>query len=152
MALLSLRVQYATSNPSIPTRAQFRRWINMVLKKQAAAIDASITLRIVDDAEGQLLNQQYRHKNYATNILTFDYEREPLMADLVFCAPIVAKEAREQHKPLLAHYAHLTIHGMLHALGYDHQTAKDAASMENMEIELLAHFRYPNPYTFSPPP
>ncbi len=105
-------------------------------------------MRIVGEDEGRALNLQYRRKDYATNVLTFDYAREPLVsADLVLCAPVVEHEAREQGKTLEAHYAHLLVHGTLHAQGYDHETnERDALEMEALEILLLAALGFPNPY------
>ena len=107
-----------------------------------------MTVRIVDAEEGQALNSSYRKKNYATNVLTFDYAQTPMvMADLVLCGPVVAREAREQGKTLEAHYAHLLVHGALHAQGYDHETGeRDALEMEALEILLLGALGYANPY------
>jgi probable rRNA maturation factor len=107
-----------------------------------------LAVRIVGEAEGRALNRQYRGKDYATNVLTFDYAREPVVnADLVLCAPVVEREARDQGKPLEAHYAHLLVHGTLHAQGYDHETGEvDALEMEALEILLLGALGYPNPY------
>ena len=111
------------------------RWI-----RHALDADAEITVRIVDADEGQQLNREFRGKDYATNVLTFDYAQAPLvMADLVLCAPVVAREAKEQRKTLAAHYAHLLVHGTLHAQGWDHETGEaDAEAMEAREIEILA--------------
>jgi probable rRNA maturation factor len=124
------------------TRSRVARWIG-------AALDASaeITVRIVDDAEGRALNRDYRHKDYATNVLTFDYQRSPVVvADLVLCAPVIEREAHEQNKTIEAHYAHLLVHGALHAQGFDHERAADATKMEAREVELLAALGYRNPY------
>ena len=109
---------------------------------------AEIGVRIVDADEGRALNLQYRDKDYATNVLTFDYAREPVvMADLVLCAPVVEREAREQRKTLSAHYAHLLVHGTLHAQGYDHETSeRDALEMEALEILILGSLGFANPY------
>ena len=105
-------------------------------------------MRIVGEAEGRTLNLQYRGRNYATNVLTFDYAAQPrVMADLVLCGPVIEREAREQGKTLQAHYAHLLVHGTLHAQGYDHETGEsDALEMETLEILLLAGLGFDNPY------
>ncbi len=125
------------------TPARARRWVGLALRCQG-----EIAVRIVGEAEGRALNRQYRHKDYATNVLTFDYARAPVvLADLVLCAPVVAREAREQGKSLESHYAHLLVHGTLHAQGYDHETSEsDAREMEALEILLLGTLGYPSPY------
>ncbi|BDT69199.1 endoribonuclease YbeY [Comamonadaceae bacterium OS-1] len=124
-------------------RHSVNRWIRHALQR-----DGEITVRIVDTAEGQALNRGYRHKDYATNVLTFDYTQEPTVtADLVLCAPVVAREAAENGKTLQAHYAHLLVHGTLHAQGYDHETSEaDAVAMEALETEILAGLGIANPY------
>ena len=123
-------------------RHKVARWLC-----HALAHDAEITVRIVDADEGRALNRDYRRKDYATNVLTFDYQQAPMvLADLVLCAPVVAKEAREQGKTLEAHYAHLLVHGALHAQGWDHERAADARAMEAREIALLAALGFANPY------
>lgn len=124
-------------------RHKVARWI-----RHALETDAEITVRIVDEEEGRALNRDYRHKDYATNVLTFDYAQTPLvMADLVLCAPVVAREAQDQGKPLLAHYAHLLVHGTLHAQGWDHETGEaDAQAMEAREATVLAGLGFANPY------
>ncbi|WP_306607291.1 rRNA maturation RNase YbeY [Azonexus sp.] len=110
-----------------------------------------VTIRLVDTEEGQTLNHEYRGKDYATNVLSFPYETEPVvMGDLVICPSIVAKEASEQKKPLDAHYAHLTVHGMLHLQGWDHENDDDAQAMENEEKDILAALGYPDPYQDNP--
>jgi probable rRNA maturation factor len=123
-------------------RHKVARWL-----RHALASEAQITVRIVDAPEGQALNRDYRKKNYATNVLTFDYTLEPLVtADLVLCAPVVAKEAKDQGKTLEAHYAHLIVHGALHAQGWDHELDEDAQVMELREAEILARLGFENPY------
>jgi len=118
------------------------KWIRHALQD-----DAEITVRIVDATEGQALNRDYRQKDYATNVLTFDYTQEPIVsADLVLCAPVVAKEAKEQNKTLEEHYAHLLVHGTLHAQGWDHDEDEDAQVMELRESEILARLGFANPY------
>ena len=116
--------------------------------RHALATDAEITVRIVNLEEGQALNRSYRKKDYATNVLTFDYAQSPVvMADLVLCAPVIAQEAKAQGKTLAAHYAHLLVHGTLHAQGWDHETSlKDAHAMEAHEITVLLGLGFDNPY------
>ena len=138
-----LMVQYATGSSTIPTRPQFRRWVKTALMQEA-----EIVLRLVDEAEGRELNRQFRSKDYATNVLTFVYDdMQPLTGDIVLCAPVVSQEAQQQHKDLLAHYAHLTVHGVLHLQGYDHIEDADAAEMEQLETRILAALGYADPYS-----
>ena len=139
---LSLSVQYASAMPHLPTRPQFRRWMKIALQR-----DVNITLRVVDEPEGRELNKKYRGKNYATNVLTFVYnDAELLEGDVVICAPVVQQEAMDQHKGLLAHYAHLTLHAALHLQGHEHDKDADAAGMEAWETTLMLKLRYPDPY------
>ncbi len=141
---LALAVQYATQDQRVPSRGQLRRWIYAVLER-----DATITLRIVSAKEGRALNRDYRDKDYATNVLTFVYDATPNGAvggDIVLCAPVIAKEAREQRKELQHHYAHLVTHGTLHLQGYDHDADNDARVMEQREVALLARMKIANPY------
>lgn len=145
---LSLSLQFgkfpdaALHRAALP-RHSVARWIRHALQS-----DAEITVRIVGAEEGQALNRDYRAKDYATNVLTFDYTQAPYVtADLVLCAPVVAKEAQDNQKTLQAHYAHLLVHGTLHAQGYDHETGEqDAEEMEALEIEILAGLGFDNPY------
>jgi probable rRNA maturation factor len=138
---LSLATQYAIGPESIPTRHQFRRWVLAALRQ-----NAEIALRIVDTDEGRELNHTYRGKDYATNVLTFPLHDDPLMGDIILCAPVVAREATEQNKTLEAHYAHLTVHGVLHLQGYDHETDEDAGLMEALEVQIVTKLGYPDPY------
>ena len=150
MALLTLNLSLQFGE--IPNAARHRTalprhkvvsWI-----RHSLAHDAEITVRIVGAEEGQRLNREFRKKDYATNVLTFDYMHSPVvMADLVLCAPVVAQEAREQGKTLQAHYAHLLVHGTLHAQGWDHETSEaDAEAMETHEIEIMRKLGFKNPY------
>jgi len=140
---LSLSLQQADGrHRQVLARHKVARWIR-------AAIDApaEITVRIVDEPEGRALNREFRAKAHATNVLTFDYAQVPIVvADLVLCAPVVAREAREQGITLEAHYAHLLVHGTLHAQGWDHQRAADARAMEARESELLMALGFTDPY------
>ena len=123
-------------------RHKVARWL-----RHALASEAQITVRIVDAPEGEELNREYRKKDYATNVLTFGYALEPVVtADLVLCAPVVAQEAKDQGKTLQTHYAHLIIHGALHAQGWDHALDEDAQVMELREAEILARLGFENPY------
>jgi len=147
---LTLSLQFARLAPAdaaahrtaLP-RHRVKRWI-----RHALAQPAEITVRIVGADEGRALNRDYRHKDYATNVLTFDYAQSPVVvADLVLCAPVVAREAAEQGKTLQAHYAHLLVHGTLHAQGWDHETGAEAAeAMEAREVAILAALGVANPY------
>jgi probable rRNA maturation factor len=144
---LDLSLQFGAAVPEthkkLLGKARVTRWVRMALLHPA-----EITVRIVGTAEGRTLNREYRQKDYATNVLTFDYTREPVVsADLVLCAPVVAKEAKEQNKTLEEHYAHLLVHGTLHAQGYEHETNEvDALEMEALEVLLMEGMGYGNPY------
>ena len=148
LSALTLSLQFARFDGVAEHRAalarhKVSRWI-----RHALALDAEITVRIVGLEEGQQLNRDYRHKDYATNVLTFDYTQEPVVtADLVLCAPVVAREAAEQNKTLAEHYAHLLVHGTLHAQGWDHETSEaDAQEMEAYESDILAGLGFADPY------
>ena len=145
---LTLSLQFGDLKDAARHRAALPRHTVTRCIRHALDADAEITVRIVDAEEGQALNRDYRQKDYATNVLTFDYATEPVvMADLVLCAPVVAQEAKEQKKTLAAHYAHLLVHGALHAQGWDHETSEaDAEEMEAREIEILAGLGLKNPY------
>lgn len=136
-------IEEVAQHRAVLKRHRVMRWI-----RHALSDDAEITVRIVGTEEGQQLNHSYRQKDYATNVLTFDYQQQPVvLADLVLCAPVVAREAQEQGKSLEAHYAHLLVHGTLHAQGWDHETSEeDAQEMEAYEIAILHEMGYANPY------
>jgi probable rRNA maturation factor len=138
---LSLAVQFAVKPPNSPTRVQLRKWTLAALEQ-----DVEITLRLVDAEEGRELNRTYRHKDYATNVLTFPMNDEPLRGDIVLCAPVVEREATEQSKSVEAHYAHLVVHGVLHLQGYDHETDEEARMMEALESQIVMKFGYADPY------
>ena len=155
---LAFSVQYATEAPELP-RWRLRRWVKQALEQTAAEeaelletpryTRAELTLRLVDAEEGRALNQGYRQRDYATNVLTFEYGIDPegtVSGDIVLCVPVLHREAAEQGKPLLAHAAHLTVHGVLHALAYDHLDEDDAREMEALETRILASLRIPDPY------
>ncbi|MED5620346.1 rRNA maturation RNase YbeY [Ideonella sp. BN130291] len=140
---LTLSLQFADpSHRAVLPRHKVARWIRAALEAPA-----EITVRIVGQDEGRELNRGFRNKDYATNVLTFDYQHEPVVvADLVLCAPVVAQEAAEQGISLHAHYAHLLVHGALHAQGYDHEEEADAQVMEARESELLLALGFADPY------
>jgi probable rRNA maturation factor len=142
MPSLDLAVQYASTLTNLPSIIQFRKWA-----KAAIRINTEVTIRMVDEAEGRTLNKTYRDKDYATNVLTFPLSEEPqLMGDIIICAPVVAAEAIAQNKPLEAHYAHLTVHGILHLHGYDHEIEAQAELMESLETAIVTKLGYANPY------
>jgi probable rRNA maturation factor len=148
---LSLSIENRSADAAIPSAKQLRRWASSAL--QAAVKQAEISLLIVGEQEGRTLNRDYRGKDYATNVLSFALnegeqalEGLPLFGDIVFAAPVVAREAAEQGITLEAHYAHLTVHGMLHLQGYDHEQESDAVIMETLETAILARLGYSDPY------
>jgi probable rRNA maturation factor len=140
---LELSLQFAdASHRALLPRHRVARWLRAALERPAR-----LAVRIVGEDEGRALNRDFRGKDYATNVLTFDYEREPLVvADLVLCAPVLAREARGARKPLQAHYAHLLVHGALHAQGWDHERAADARAMQARETEILRGLGFADPY------
>jgi len=146
---LSLSVQYADAHlRDLVTRPQIRRWVQAAL-----FAPAELTIRFVDAEEGRELNREYRAKDYATNVLTFAYnegedvaEDEPTRADLILCSEVLEREAKDQKKTLEAHTAHLVVHGVLHAQGYDHEDDEEAAEMEGLEIKILEGLGFANPY------
>jgi probable rRNA maturation factor len=135
---------------ALPEGKMWRRWCQAALQRQHQ--HAQVSLLVVDEAEGRQLNHDYRGKDYATNVLSFALNEGdtvagmPLFGDLVFCAPVVAREAAEQGKTLEAHYAHLTVHGMLHLQGFDHEQDDEAEVMEALETVILAKLGYADPY------
>ena len=152
---LQVAVSYALPRAGLPSAVSFRKWVAAALKGRIR--EADLAIRLVDAKEGRALNRHYRGKDYATNVLSFPVELDetiklpkgvtmPLLGDLVICAPVVAREAREQDKALLAHYAHLTVHGTLHLLGWDHEDDKEAEAMERLEREILAELGIDDPY------
>lgn len=146
----SLVVQKVSRAAGVPSRQHLQRWLNLVLTEQKYK-KAEVVIRIVDEAESAELNQRYRHKPGPTNVLAFPFEAPNevtvnLLGDLVICAQVVAREASEQNKLLLSHWAHMVIHGVLHLLGYDHLTEHEAQIMESLEIKLLSQLGYSNPY------
>ncbi|WP_144636680.1 rRNA maturation RNase YbeY [Bordetella genomosp. 13] len=150
---LSLAVQYGVAEPRLP-RWRLRRWAQYALAGAAddGMVDfqaAELSLRLVGQAEGRRLNREFRGRDYATNVLTFEYGIGPdgaARGDIIVCVPVLAREAREQRKSLLHHAAHLTIHGVLHALGYDHIRARDAKRMEALETAVLGRMGIDDPY------
>ena len=145
---LSLSLQFGTfdgvaAHRAVLPRHKVTRWI-----RHALSTDAEITVRIVGAEEGRQLNREYRKKDYATNVLTFDYTQEPVVtADLVLCAPVIEREAKEQNKSLEEHYAHMLVHGTLHAQGWDHETSEaDAEEMEAYETDILQELGFEDPY------
>ena len=142
MHQVKLSVQIASELANLPTKAQFKKWA-----KAALRVDTEVTIRIVDAQEALALNSTYRGKDYATNVLTFPLTETPhLMGDIIICAPVVMAEAAAQNKSIEAHFAHLTVHGVLHLHGYDHETEPQAELMESLEITILQKLGYANPY------
>ncbi len=144
---LGLSLQFAdAAHKALLPRHRVARWL-----RAALASPAQLTVRIVGAEEGRALNRDYRGKDYATNVLTFDYERTPcVVADIVLCAPVVEREAAEQGFELAAHYAHLLVHGALHAQGFDHERAAEAKAMEARETEIVVGLGFADPYAGSP--
>ena len=147
---LIVDIQMASASEEAPDPQSIERWIGAAIGDQRGSTELSV--RIVDAEEGQALNEQFRGSTGATNVLSFPFENEspeplPLIGDIVICAPVVAKEAREQNKALNAHWAHMMIHGVLHLLGYDHQNENDANLMESLETEIMQGLGFPPPYS-----
>ncbi|MBF6618590.1 MAG: rRNA maturation RNase YbeY [Candidimonas sp.] len=158
---VSLAIQYGQPAPELP-RWRLRRWVQRAVAAVAQARQVTpdtalpafsaveLTLRLVDEAEGRQLNHAFRERDYATNVLTFEYGTDPdgtARGDVVLCLPVLHREAADQHKTVQAHAAHLTIHGVLHALGYDHIEADQAVAMEALEVQILHTMGIDNPYS-----
>jgi probable rRNA maturation factor len=152
---LDVAVGYAVPRAGLPSAVSFRKWVAAALAGRIR--EADLAIRVVGTREGRALNRHYRGKDYPTNVLSFPADLDegvklpkgvtmPLLGDLVLCAPVVAREAREQKKPLAAHYAHLTVHGALHLLGWNHEDDTEADCMERLEREILAELGIADPY------
>ena len=146
---LSLEVIRAVEDASTPSDEAFNRWANLAAGTEIGS--AELCIRIVDEDESQELNREYRDKDKPTNVLSFPFEAPPglpvnILGDLAICAGVVAREAREQNKPVEAHWAHMVIHGVLHLRGFDHIKDEDAEEMEALEVKLLASIGFPDPY------
>jgi probable rRNA maturation factor len=164
MTQVMVTVQYVSDEPDLPDKQRLIKWVNTVLQDQNNTYlftnerlkfnpTLELTIRIVDEAESQQLNETWRKQIGPTNVLSFPFANPPgitlpLLGDMVICAPLVSREAEQQHKSLDAHWAHLVIHGTLHLLGYDHLDEVQAQQMEQLEIQALHHLGYPNPYYF----
>jgi len=146
---VELEIQRAIDAPDLPEDDAFRQWVEAALDGRRDS--AALTIRLVDAEEGRELNHAYRQKDYATNVLSFpltlpEAVEIPYIGDLAICAPVVAREAREQGKPARAHWAHMTVHGVLHLLGFDHQNNAEAREMEGLERQIMATLGFADPY------
>lgn len=149
--MIEVDIQYASEANDLPTEQQLLQWVTAALHGAEQTEPAELTIRIVDAEEGQALNRDYRQRDYATNVLSFPFDADielpvQLLGDLVICAPVVMREATEQQKPVLAHWAHMVVHGCLHLLGYDHIDDDDAVTMESLEVAIMAELGFANPY------
>ena len=146
---VALYLRNEAGRRGVPQRRSFERWMSTIPELRRRRVE--VNLLIVGSAAGRRFNRDFRRRDYATNVLSFPYEplpgeRSALLGDLVICAPVVAREAREQGKPVRDHYAHLTVHGVLHLLGHDHETPREARRMEALEVRILAGLGIANPY------
>lgn len=146
-----LDLQVATEQANIPNKNDFEVWLDAISAHESLG-EMELTIRLVDPDEGKQLNHEYRHKDYATNVLSFPFESPPgiemsLLGDIVICADVIAKEAQEQNKQLLDHWAHMVVHGTLHLLGFDHIEEADALEMESREVEILNKLGIDDPYS-----
>jgi probable rRNA maturation factor len=157
MRNIKIELQITVKNQQIPSQTDFEQWLAQAAKLLPPPYaNNEICIRIINEQESQQLNETYRHKSAPTNILSFTYNDEEttvtdddnihLLGDLAICAPLVSKQAIAQNKPVMAHWAHLVIHGYLHLLGYDHKTSKKTTEMEQLEIAILQKLGYSNPY------
>jgi probable rRNA maturation factor len=147
----TVHMRYGVARRGLPSAVSFRRWVEAALAGARRRKPAELAIRIVGTREGRALNRDYRGKDYATNVLSFPVELPPgvslpLIGDLAICAPVVAREAAEQGKPANHHWAHMTVHGVLHLLGYDHIEDTQAEAMEALETRILAKLGIPDPY------
>lgn len=145
----AVTVQYAAPGENLPREVDFRAWVAAALAGERP--DAEVCIRLVDAAEGRALNREYRGRDYATNVLSFPVElppgvASPLLGDLAICVPVVLAEARDADREPRAHFAHLTVHGILHLLGHDHEAEPQAEAMEARETAILAELGFPDPY------
>ena len=148
---VTLSVGYGAPRKGVPAAASFRAWVEAALRGAKRRKATELSIRIVDTKEGRTLNREYRNKDYATNVLSFPVELPPgatlpLIGDLAICAPVVAREAKEQGKNPRDHWAHMTVHGVLHLLGYDHMEDAEAEAMEALETRILAGLGIADPY------
>ena len=140
--LLNLSTQNCSKFPQLPARKTMKRWM-----EKACELPSTITVRFVDEEEARELNHQYRHKDYATNVLTFNYTEEPeVSADVVICVAVVERQAKEQNKTFKEHLAHMLIHAVLHAHGYDHLEEKEAEEMQAHETQIMLSLKFHDPY------
>jgi len=145
---ISVDVDYASQDDDVPRPSDFRQWVVAALSERTTP--AEVSIKIIDEVESATLNHTYRGKDYATNVLSFPSELpldiSPLLGDLAICAPVVRREALEQHKATTAHWAHMVVHGTLHLLGYDHIEDQEAEAMEGLETEILTTLGFAPPY------
>ena len=156
MTEIFVDIQRSSDAPGTPSDEEIESWIHQALQDQLSDIrEIELCIRLVDNDESATLNQTYRNKAGATNVLSFPFEAPPgfpqttnhrLLGDIIICVPLVAQEASDQNKSVNAHWAHLVVHGILHLLGYDHQDTNDAKAMERQEIHILSHFNITDPY------
>ncbi len=144
-----LDIQKASSSEDAPDEQSIKRWVSAAVGSKIG--DTELSIRIVDELEGKTLNETYRGACGPTNVLSFSFDAEipeplPLIGDIVICAPVVAREAKQQNKDLKAHWAHMIIHGVLHLLGHDHQNDSEAATMETLETDIMLDLGFPPPY------